>query len=450
MMQRLVYARWLRRFFMGVWVLLIWAARLQAQDTLTSPESPIPPPWIAVRVGTRTAFELPAGSEELSLEERAGIVQRRIGQAQTGGAVRVEARPILPDSVRWEIRAGDRLIVVVGPQDAEASGQSAAAIATAWQEGLRAALAAHQTPRTTREVIRKVVIGLLFPVMLWVAFLLLGRFVRWMDRQADALEQQSAGGIHIGEFEVMRSTLLVSTISTLSRIIKAVLYVAVCYAAVILFFSLFPQTRPLGDWMIDTILDPAKAFGLGLLAFIPALIAALVATVIGRFLLRFIDFVIDRMNQDLVPMPALSHRLLFALRHLVRPVVVTVAALFVLSYVPGVSPKIIEYATIGLIALVIIGLWHPFENVMADVILSYIRPFRTGDRIRFGAFTGKVSHQSPFFIRIRDDTGHEQVIPNRMFMLSDFSIAPSSSGTPSASAVSDRSPQEPEAPPGTS
>lgn len=398
----------------------------------------------AILVGKVTAFELLAGTEDLSLGERASIIQQRVSHLSKEGILHIQARPSLMDSARWELRAGDNLIAVVSERDARLAGQTVGRLAAAWSISLQQALRNQQRPRTLQDVTGKVVIGLLFPVFLWIVFLIIGRISRWMDTRVLAIQERGLQDIRIAGFEVMHSALLGALILAVSRLVKIVLYLTVGYATVILFFSLFPQTRPVGTWMIRWIVDPAVAFGQALLSYAPAVIAAVVVAILVRFLLRFIDFVIDQMDQGLTPILATSHRLLFALRHLVRPVVFILAAIFVLSYMPGINTKILDNVTVGLIVLVVIGLWRPCENLLADVVLSYTRPFRYGDRLTFGAFSGTVYHQGPFFVYLRDDQGMERVIPNRLFLHSDFGVGPR--GAKGESTAAYQSPEDADSP----
>lgn len=373
-----------------------------------------------VRLGTRIAFELMAGTDELTLEERAEAVNRRIAKARAEGQDALERRVLAPDSSRWEIRLGETLIVIVGPDDAAAGGMPADSLSMVWLTGLDAAIHAERRTQTIRNVSFKVAVGLLFPVVLWVAFVLLTRFWRWTERHVENIQNRGAQGVYIRGFALIQPGTIKTVLPRFIPFLKALVYIAVIYAGVVVFFSLFPQTRPLGSRMLDAVMAPLIRFGLGALGFVPLAIAAVVVTLVVRFALRVIDFVLDRMDEGLVSLPGRAHRLLFSLKHVIRPVIIAAAALFILSYTPARGVALVDYAAIGLLVLVILGFWRPFESVVADIILAYVRPFHEGDRIRFGDIRGVVVSESAFFVRLRDDKGRIHVVPKRVLLETDF------------------------------
>lgn len=107
---------------------------------------------------------------------------------------------------------------------------------------------------------------------------------------------------------------------------------------------------------------------------------------------------------------------------MVRPVIIVAAVFFVLSSIPGLNTKFVDYTTVGLLALIIASFWRPSESIVSDVILSYFRPFQPGDRLCVGEITGEVIQQTAFFVKLRDESGREHIIPNRLFLTSVFTL----------------------------
>lgn len=397
-----------------------WLAFAQVEVDSVRSDSLIAVGSLPIRVGARAAFELQAGMEEMTLAERVEAINRRIARARIGGGTIPERRIVSQDSSRWEIRLGDSLIMIVGPNDSALAGITADSLSNEWLTGLQSAMASEERTRTIQSVAWKVGIGLLFPILLWVVFNLLGMIWRRIEEKVEAAIMHGTSGVHIRGFALIDAKTMGTLLPTLVRVFKGLSYVAVIYIGIVLFFSLFPQTRPMGNRMLTAVLAPIVQIGSGALDFMPFVIAALVVTLVVRFALRVIDFILDRIDQGFVPQAARAHRLLLALKHVIRPVIIAAAVLLILSYTPGRGATLVDYAAIGLLILVIIGFWRPFESVIADVILSYVRPFQVGDRISINEITGTVTVQSAFFLRIRDEEGRTHVIPKRRLMDTDF------------------------------
>ncbi|MDR1178274.1 MAG: mechanosensitive ion channel family protein, partial [Spirochaetaceae bacterium] len=59
-------------------------------------------------------------------------------------------------------------------------------------------------------------------------------------------------------------------------------------------------------------------------------------------------------------------------------------------------------------------------NLVAGMVLTYMRPFKTGDRIKINDITGFVIEKSPFVVRVKTHKNEYVTFPNMMILTSSI------------------------------
>jgi small-conductance mechanosensitive channel len=81
-------------------------------------------------------------------------------------------------------------------------------------------------------------------------------------------------------------------------------------------------------------------------------------------------------------------------------------------YLPGGESPALKGASIFVGVLVSLGSGSAMGNIVAGVILTYMRPFRVGDRVQIADSTGDVIERSLLVTRIRTIKNVEVILPN--------------------------------------
>ncbi|MCX6602307.1 MAG: mechanosensitive ion channel family protein [Acidobacteria bacterium] len=81
-------------------------------------------------------------------------------------------------------------------------------------------------------------------------------------------------------------------------------------------------------------------------------------------------------------------------------------------YLPGGESPALKGASIFVGVLVSLGSSSAMGNIVAGVILTYMRPFRVGDRVKIADTTGDVLERSLLVTRLRTIRNVEVILPN--------------------------------------
>ncbi len=92
----------------------------------------------------------------------------------------------------------------------------------------------------------------------------------------------------------------------------------------------------------------------------------------------------------------------------------TASFMFVLifPYLPGSNSPIFQGVSVFLGLLVSLGSSSAIGNMVAGLVITYMRPFKIGDRIKIGDVTGDVIEKTLLVTRLRTINNEEITIPN--------------------------------------
>lgn len=365
---------------------------------------------IPVRLEGREVFRLYTGTGVLTAQERASEVEKRLGEAARRGA---------GATVSWTmedgaavVAAGGSRIVAVTEGDARAEGVEMATLAERRALAIRAALAAYRGHHSWRtmllNIMKLILTWLFFVVVLW----LLKRAVQaaqalirqWFDSLA---QRKAARGLVLLMFE--RLALLALMLAK----IGAAVFVVVWFSILLTYsFSLFPATEGISVSLLATVWEAVKEAAAGVVGYLPRGLFVVVVSAMAYYGLqvaRIFFRAIERGDLSVGPIHPETAGITY---QLVRVAMILLVLIIVFPYLPGSHTDAFKGVSIFLGVVISLGSGSAVSNMMAGVVLAYMRPFRTGDRVRISDTTGDVIGRGLLVTRLRTIKNVEVTIPN--------------------------------------
>jgi small-conductance mechanosensitive channel len=343
--------------------------------------------------------------------ERAARIQERIEGAvragRTGDTVRVE-----PRTGGADVYAGPDFVFSVWEEDAARAGMPLANLTAERARLLRAALdaAADETqPATLLRLAGRVALATV-ALLLFVAFVRrLARLARYRlaavaRRRLHALRRSRVPGLsglrlgkllRVGIRLVALSAALVAVAAWLEYVLSQV-----------------PWTRAAARAATAFVVDAVVGVLRDLVSYAPNAFYILLLVAVTRLILRLIRAAFDELEAGRVSVPGFYADWARPTFNLVRLLVIALAAVVIFPYLPGSGSPAFQSVSIFVGVLVSLGSTSAVANVVAGVILTYMRPFVVGDRIRTGEMEGMVLEKGLLAIRLRTDRNEVVIVPN--------------------------------------
>jgi small-conductance mechanosensitive channel len=107
--------------------------------------------------------------------------------------------------------------------------------------------------------------------------------------------------------------------------------------------------------------------------------------------------------------------------NIIRVLLYAFMLVIIFPYLPGSDSPIFKGVTVFVGVLFSIGSSNAIANMVAGLVITYMRPFKTGDFIKIGEVSGEVIEKTALVIRLRTTKMEDVTIPNAT-VLSSSSI----------------------------
>jgi len=193
---------------------------------------------------------------------------------------------------------------------------------------------------------------------------------------------------------------------------KWITIIIVLYLMLPVVFSIFPTTKGIASTLIGYVLNPLTKFGMALVGYIPELITIFVIMLVTSYFVQFLKFVSSEIETGKLQVPGFYPDWAAPTFNIVRIIVYAFSFIVIFPYLPGSDSKIFQGVSVFLGVLFSLGSSSAIGNLIAGLVITYMRPFKIGDRVKIGDTVGDVLEKSMLVTRVRTIKNEDITIPN--------------------------------------
>lgn len=257
-----------------------------------------------------------------------------------------------------------------------------------------------------------VIIGqyLLFKLTTWLFNKLKVRIQRLKDTKLKP--------ISIQEYELLDTQKQVNLLVFLANLLRYAVMLLQLILTVPLLFSIFPQTKDLAYKLFSYIWDPIKSIFLGIVEYVPNLFTIFVIWLAVKYLVRLVHYLASEIQSVRLKISGFYADWAMPTFHIVRFLLYAFMIAMIYPYLPGSKSGVFQGISVFVGLIVSLGSSTVIGNIIAGLVITYMRPFKLGDRIKLNDTTGNVIEKTPLVTRIRTPKNEVVTIPNSFIMSS--------------------------------
>lgn len=352
----------------------------------------------------------PAGP--FSAKDRVPDIERRIvALAEKGFTGSVGIRSI-PAEKATAVVAGGVIVMAVTDLDAEAAGTTRDKLALQYAAAIEEAIAGYRVKHTWLRFLlalgKTLLVWTLFSATVWAAW----KVCRWLARLLEAwFGRKSAEG----DMRGVQLLIWDRGRQFLITLVRGFAFVSLLFEFSFLIsytFGLFPQTAGISTTLLDNFGSGLASVGLAIANYLPSGGFVIVVILLAHYLLRALKFLAKAIEGGDLPIKGMHPEMAKPTYQLVRLVVILFALIVAFPYLPGGNSEAFKGVSIFIGLLLSLGSSSAVSNVLAGLVLTYMRPFRSGDRVKIADTTGDVLEKTLLVTRLHTIKNVEVVIPN--------------------------------------
>ena len=245
-------------------------------------------------------------------------------------------------------------------------------------------------------------------------------FNRWKMRLTRIL-LRNIKPIRIKDYTLFDTHRVGVAIIVLMNVFRFVLVLLQLLVSIPLIFSIFPETKTVTYTILGYVLSPMKDIFFAVVNYLPDLFKIIVIIICFRYLLKVIRFFANEIASGKLKINGFYADLAMPTYSILRVLFYSFMLVMIWPLLPSSNSEIFQGVSVFIGVIVSLGSTSIVGNVMSGLVMTYMRPFRIGDYIRFGDTEGEVVEKSMLVTRVRTRKNEIVTIPNSNMMSSQTS-----------------------------
>lgn len=330
-----------------------------------------------------------------------------------------------PDSVSIDhsdivsdLMYGNKVLLSLTDQDALWEGVSRDSLAKERRENVVSKLHEMKAEHSIWRMVKRI----LYFVLVIVGQYLLFRLTNWLFRKVKVrilrLKDTKIKPVSIQGYELLDTQKQANLLVFLASVGRYILMALQLLFTVPLIFIIFPQTEGLAYRLLGYIWNPIRGIFVSIVDYIPKLFTIIVIWYAVKYLVRLVLYLAREVEAGRLKFNGFYPDWAMPTFHIIRFLLYAFMIAMIYPYLPGASSGVFQGISVFVGLIVSLGSSTVIGNIIAGLVITYMRPFKMGDRIKLNDTIGNIIEKTPLVTRIRTPKNEVVTVPNSFIMSS--------------------------------
>ena len=248
------------------------------------------------------------------------------------------------------------------------------------------------------------------------------RITKWLfrklNRRIEGMKDTRLKPIMVQNYELLDTAKQVKLIEFCALIgFYAVIAVQLVFTVPLIFY-IFPPTKALAYTLLGYIWTPVKGILQGIVDYIPDLITIIIICIAIRYLIKLFRYLSNEVATERLKIPGFYSDWAMPTFTIIRFLLYAFMIAIIYPYLPGSDKGVFQGISVFVGLIISLGSSTVIGNVIAGWVITYMRPFRKGDRIKLNDTVGDIIEKTPLVTRILTAKNEVVTVPNSFIMSS--------------------------------
>lgn len=363
-----------------------------------------------------TLFLLYAKRGGVSPRERISRAEETVLKLGKSLTMKVDSLYIFESEYVTDIMCGESVIITLTDQDG------------LWQNKTRQELAEEYLPVLSNVIerlhaeyglsmkIKGVLLSLLIIALQIGLIYLTNRMFRKVRRKIVQFMRSKMRPVKIKDYEFLDVSKQARVLLFLSNVLRLLVILIQLIISIPMLFSIFPETKDLAYTLFSYVWTPFWDILKGIGRYMPNFIKIVVIFICFRYLNKGLKYVANEIATGKLSITGFYADWAYPTYYIIRFLLYSFMVVMIWPLLPSSDSAIFQGVSVFVGLVVSLGSTTVIGNLMAGMVLTYMRSFRIGDQIKMNDVMGIVIEKTPFVTRIRTRQNEIVTIPNSAVM----------------------------------
>lgn len=351
-----------------------------------------------------------------SAEERAEAISNRLIKLQSNFNFNPNDLKIVKAETTTDIVFDENILLSVSENDGMWNDKLAGVLAENYRILIIQNIQEHREATSFITIVTEISLSLLVILIFSTLIYFATKLFKWTAAKIEFNEEKAIKGIKIKNYTLFDAKRQVNALLLVNKTVKWFLILLLIYIALPILFGIFPWTKNFTEVLFGYILDPLKNIASGIWNYLPNLITIIVIIVFFNYVMKGIHFLKDEIANENLKFAGFYPDWANPTFQIIRVMIYAFMIVVIFPYLPGSDSPIFKGVSVFLGFLFTFGSAGSLANLIAGLVLTYMRLFKIGDRVKIGDVSGDVIEKSLLVTRVRTIKNEIISIPNSTVM----------------------------------
>ena len=264
--------------------------------------------------------------------------------------------------------------------------------------------------------------GLLYAAVILLILFILIRITNWCYRhwrlRIVRFVMKRVRPLTVKYYEVLNTRRIGIVFLTIFNVLRYFIIFLLLFFCIPILFSIFPETESLAFRIIGYVWNPFVGIVKSVVGFLPKFIQIVVIIICFRYLVKGIRYLMNEIGAGRLKITGFYADWAEPTYFILRVLCYSFMIVMIWPLLPSSNSEVFQGVSVFIGIIISLGSSSIIGNVMAGMVMTYMRPFHVGDFIKYGDTEGFVIEKTMLVTRIRTRKNNVITIPNSSLMTS--------------------------------
>ena len=345
-------------------------------------------------------------------KERAINISRKIDKLYEDDFFKTDSILVVKSENTYDIVYGEIILMSISENDAIWYGRSMHELAQSFKESIKNSIVKAKNENSWLKIIVRIGLVLLVIAIAWGLIWLIGRGYSRLLLFINSKKEKWLKDLSYKDYTFLTAEQEMQVILFLVKIFRWFVYAILLYITLPIIFSIFPFSRDWADALFQLIWSPFKGVLIAVWEYLPNLFSILVIYFVMKYVIRFVRYIFHEIQAEKLKISGFHADWAMPTYSIVKFLLYAFMFVLIFPYLPGSDSNIFKGVSVFIGVLFSLGSSSAIANMVAGLVITYMRPFKIGDRIKIGDVTGDVVEKTLLVTRVRTIKNEVITIPN--------------------------------------
>jgi small-conductance mechanosensitive channel len=343
---------------------------------------------------------------------RAANTEKRIDEMEDDMLYHPDSVIIFNSEQTVDLLYRDVIILSITDADALWMGMSKTELGVYYKDKITESISSYRKATSVQTLLKEIGLALLVVVFVYFLIKYLNKGYKLLRVKIREGRDKWIKGIKVRGYELFTAQKQVVAMHIVLNILRWILIFLIIYLMLPVLFGIFPWTKTLSGTLFGYVLNPLKNIFTAIWDYIPKLISILIILFVFRYVFKALRFFKHEVERGALVIPGFYTDWAAPTYQIIRVLIVAFMLIVIFPLLPGSDSEVFRGVSVFLGILFTFSSSGSLSNIFAGLVLTYMRAFKIGDRVKIGESVGDIIEKTLLVTRVRTIKNEDITIPN--------------------------------------